>query len=57
MKLAQNNAEHGKLFKNGYIARLAKRRQKRDLSYARLSSFVAGLICGVFGMLLILVVY
>ena len=57
MNLAKNNLKfHGKRFKNSYINKLYKAQQKRDMRYARISSFVFGFILGALSVILALVV-
>ena len=57
MNLAKNNLKfHGKRFKNGYINKLYKAQQKRDMRYARISSFVFGFVLGALSVILALVV-
>ena len=57
MNLAKNNLKfHGKRFKNGYINKLYKAQQRRNLHYARISSFVFGLVLGALSVILGLVV-
>ena len=57
MNLAKNNLKfHGKRFKNGYINKLYKAQQKRDMRYARISSFVFGFVLGFLSAILLLLV-
>ena len=39
-------------FRNSYIHKLQKRQQKRDMRYARISSFVFGFVLGALSVIL-----